>query len=86
MAAPDDNTLYPWATAIGTEALIPSDNPNWLHPRLHNATQCRSARREAPPADGPAAPPPPDGTRRPAPPRSREPKELTQARHTPTPR
>jgi hypothetical protein len=57
---PDDGTIYPRATAIGAEAVIRAgDNLNWLHLRLHDATDCRYAHWEALLAGGPADPPPP---------------------------
>ncbi|MEU5044575.1 hypothetical protein [Streptomyces griseorubiginosus] len=60
---PDDGTVYPRAAAIGAEAVIRAgDNLNWLHLRLHDATDCRYARWEALLAGGPADPPPPVGS------------------------
>ncbi|MCQ8836114.1 hypothetical protein [Streptomyces malaysiensis] len=57
---PDDSTIYPRAAAIGAEAVIrPEDSLNWLHLRLHDATDCRYAHWEALLADGPTDPPPP---------------------------
>ncbi|MFD6285393.1 hypothetical protein [Streptomyces sp. NPDC060205] len=60
LVAPDDGTIYPRAAAIGAEAVIRAgDNLNWLHLRLHAATDCRYAHWEALLAGGPADPPPP---------------------------
>lgn len=57
---PDDATVYPRAAAIGAEAVIRAgDNLNWLHLRLHDATDCRYAHWEALLASGPADPPSP---------------------------
>jgi hypothetical protein len=57
---PDDGTIYPRAVAIGAEAVIRAgDNLNWLHLRLHDATECHYAHWEALLAGGPADPPPP---------------------------
>ena len=60
LVEPDDGTIYPRAVAIGAEAVIRAgDNLNWLHLRLHDATECRYAHWEALLAGGPADPPPP---------------------------
>ncbi|MFF2217578.1 hypothetical protein [Streptomyces antibioticus] len=57
---PDDGTIYPRAAAIGAETVIRAgDSVNWLHLRLHDATNCRYAHWDALLADGPADPPPP---------------------------
>jgi hypothetical protein len=60
LVEPDDGTIYPRAVAIGAEPVIRAgDNLNWLHLRLHDATECRYAHWEALLAGGPADPPPP---------------------------
>ncbi|MET7693851.1 hypothetical protein ABZT06_38800 [Streptomyces sp. NPDC005483] len=60
LADPDDGTISPRAAAIGAEAVIRAgESLNWLHLRLHDATDCRYAHWESLLAGGPADPPPP---------------------------
>ncbi|MFD0067408.1 hypothetical protein [Streptomyces sp. NPDC056690] len=60
LADPDDDTIYPRTSAIGAEAVIRAGvNLNWLHLRLHDATECRYAHWEALLAGGPTDPLPP---------------------------